>query len=173
MRMDIGRILKPQGIRGEVKVDPLTDDSSRFCVLKSVSVGNELKRIQSVRLSESDKFVYIKFVGVDDRNAAELLRGRFVSVDRASAVPLDAGEFFISDLIGASLAARYDDAEKRIGTVTAVDSFGAADVISVECADGKDMSFAFLRSLEPLFDEANKVFSVDGKKLDEVAVYED
>ena len=51
MRMDIGRILKPQGIRGEVKVDPLTDDSSRFCVLKSVSVGNELKRIQSVRLS--------------------------------------------------------------------------------------------------------------------------
>ena len=171
MRMDIGRILKPQGIRGEVKVDPLTDDSSRFCVLKSVSVGNE--RIQSVRLSESDKFVYIKFVGVDDRNAAELLRGRFVSVDRASAVPLDAGEFFISDLIGASLAARYDDAEKRIGTVTAVDSFGAADVISVECADGKDMSFAFLRSLEPLFDEANKVFSVDGKKLDEVAVYED
>ena len=91
MRMDIGRILKPQGIRGEVKVDPLTDDSSRFCVLKSVSVGNELKRIQSVRLSESDKFVYIKFVGVDDRNAAELLRGRFVSVDRAAAVPLDAG----------------------------------------------------------------------------------
>ena len=57
--------------------------------------------------------------------------------------------------------------------MTAVDSFGAADVISVEGADGKGMSFAFLRSLEPLFDETSRVFSVNGKKLDEVAVYED
>lgn len=171
--MDIGRILKPQGIRGEVKVEPLTDDSSRFCVLKSVSVGSELKRIQNVRLSDTDKFVYVKFVGVDDRNAAELLRGRFISVDRASAVPLEVGEFFVADLIGATLTARRDDAETVIGRVTAVESFGAADVISVKCADGREMSFAFLKSLDPAFDDINKVFSVDGKKLDEVAVYED
>ena len=161
--MDIGRILKPQGIRGEVKVEPLTDDSSRFCVLKTVSVGTELKKIQSVRISGG--FVYIKFGGVDDRNAAELLRGRFISVDRASSVPLEFGEFFIADLIGAELGS------SRVGKISAVRSFGAADVVEVNCENGKGMSFAFVKALDPKLEDG--IFTVDKARLDEVAVYED
>lgn len=167
--MEIGRVLKPQGIRGEVKIAALTDDPSRFELLKSADVGGRALRVEKVRVGNDG--VYVKFAGVDDRNAAELLRGKFVSVDRAAAVPLEAGEFYIADLIGAELRERGKACS--IGIIKSVESFGAADVVTVELTNGKNMSFAFTAALDAELDEQRKILSVDGKRLGEVAVYED
>lgn len=167
----VGQILKPQGVRGEVKVKPLTDDPSRFCVLKSVNACGKRMLIEKARVGGRD--VYIKFVGIDDRNAAEGLRGAFMEIERDDAVTPAADEFFISELIGAALFARGDDGETQIGVIRAVDSFGAADVFSVECADGAEMTFAFVKALNAAFDGERKRLSVDGARLAEVAVYED
>lgn len=167
--MEIGRVLKPQGIRGEVKIGALTDDPSRFELLKSVDVGGRLLRVEKVQVRSDG--VYIKFVGIDDRNAAELLRGKFLSVDRAAAVPLSDGEFFIADLIGAELVVR--ETGDVIGKIANVDSFGAADVISVLLENGGAMSFAFTAALGATLDEKSKTLTIDGERLREVAVYED
>ena len=150
----------------------MTDDPSRFCVLKSVfTCGREL-RIASARVSGGD--VYVKFMGIDDRNAAERLRGAFIEISRDDAVGLADGEFFIADLIGSTLVARENDgAETRIGKIVSVESFGAADVFSVKCEDGAGMTFAFVKALGAMFDADSKLLSVDGAKLAEVAVYED
>ena len=162
----VGQILKPQGVRGEVKVKPLTDDPSRFCVLKSVYACGKRMLIEKARVGGRD--VYIKFVGIDDRNAAEGLRGAFMEIERDDAVTPAADEFFISELIGAALFARGDGGETQIGVIRAVDSFGAA-----ECADGAEMTFAFVKALDAAFDGERKRLSVDGARLAEVAVYED
>ncbi|MCH5162526.1 MAG: 16S rRNA processing protein RimM [Clostridiales bacterium] len=164
--LTVGQIVKPQGIRGEVKVK--TSDPSRFCVLKSVEVNGKPYRITGARVSGADAF--IKLEGVDDRNAAEALRGAMLKIDRAAAAPLDAGEFYVADLIGAQLVARDGEVTEKVGTITKVDSFGAADVFTVE--GEKSLSFPFLKALNPEFSESEKTLYVDKKKLSEVSVYE-
>lgn len=167
----VGQITKPQGVRGEVKVKPLTDDASRFCVLKSVTVGKTSYKIANVRISGDD--VFLKFVGVDDRNAAERLRDEYIKIDRAAAVALDEGEFFIADLIGATLVAESEGSDDAVGEISAVRSFGAADVFEVNCSDGKTMSFAFVKALAARYDENAHTVTVDGARLNEVAVYDE
>lgn len=168
--MNIGQILKPQGIRGEIKVKALTDDPSRFSALKSVYIGQKSYRVTSVRYSGGD--VYLKLFGVDDRNGAEALRDKFLSVDRAAAVPLGDGEFFIADLLGATLMKRDGESVEPVGEIKDIRSFGAADVFTVSLDKG-EMSFAFVKELDPVFDGEARTFTVDGKKLSEVAVYDD
>lgn len=167
----VGQITKPQGVRGEVKVIPMTDDPSRFCVLKSVTVNGRAVKIDKVRVAADA--VYVKFAGVDDRNAAELLRGAYINIDRAAAVPLDDGEFFIADLIGATLIARRDGGDTTVGKIKSVQSFGAADVFTVGCENGKEMTFAFVKQLAAEYSDSERALFVDGKKLDEVAVYDE
>ncbi len=167
----IGQITKPQGVRGEVKVKSMTDDPSRFCVLKTVYVAGRLMRISGVRTNRSD--VYIKFAGVDDRNAAEELRGKFIEIDRAAAVPLDDGEFFIADLIGSTLVSRWQDRQEEVGTVRSVQSFGAADVFTVKCGSGKEMTFAFVKAINAEYSAESNILYVDGVRLREVAVYDE
>ena len=165
-------MLKPQGIRGEIKVKPLTTDAARFNALKAVCVGGRQYRIDGVRIAADG--VYLRLDGITDRNAAETLRGLFLSVDDALAVPLDDGEFFIAELIGSELYSRSDDgAQTRVGVIKRVDSYGAADVFEALRGDGKTVSFPYVKALDPVFDRQARRLSVLGSKLAEVAVYED
>ncbi|MCH5155209.1 MAG: 16S rRNA processing protein RimM [Clostridiales bacterium] len=166
----VGQITKPQGVRGEVKVRPMTNDPSRFCVLKSAYIDGRLYKLSAVRVSGND--VYLRLSGVDDRNAAETLRGKYIEIDRAAAVALDDGEFFIDDLVGATLCARTADGSQSIGTIMSVQSFGSADVFTVQTERG-EMTFAFVKALNAEYDEESNVLSVDGQKLKEVAVYDE
>lgn len=166
----VGQIVKPQGVRGEVKVRPMTNDQSRFCVLKSVYIENCVYKLMSVRVSGED--VYLKLSGIDDRNAAELLRGKYVSIDRAAAVALDDGEFFIDDVVGATLIAKSADDCQNIGIIQSVQSFGAADVFTVKTEKG-EMTFAFVKALNAEYDEKSNALIVDGDRLKEVAVYDE
>ncbi len=168
--LTVGQIVKPQGIRGEVKV--ITSDPSRFRTLKSVFVCGKEYGISAARIS--DGAAYVKLDGVDDRTAAESLRGAPVEIERSAAPELSAGEFYVSDVTGVRLVARYAGGERELGVITRVDSFGAADVFSVQNGLSKEkFSFPFVKALCAELDEAARVLSVDGKTLDEVAVYED
>lgn len=157
-------------MRGEVKVRAMTNDPSRFCVLKSVYIESRVYKLNAVRVSGND--VFLKLSGVDDRNAAELLRGKFVTIDRAVAVALDDGEFFIDDVVGATLVAKTADSSQNIGVIKSVQSFGAADVFTVQTEKG-EMTFAFIKVLNAEYDEKSNVLTVDGDRLKEVAVYDE
>jgi 16S rRNA processing protein RimM len=75
-----------------------------------------------------------RFAEVADRNAAEALRGTALTVPRAALPPLEEGEYYHADLIG--LAAVSDSGE-ALGTVVAVENYGAGDLLEIERADGK------------------------------------
>ena len=85
-----------------------------------------------------------RFAEVADRTAAEKLRGTALTVPRATLPPLAEGEYYHADLIG--LAAVSDSGEP-LGTVVAVENFGAGDVIEIERPDGR-------RFMVPMRDEA-------------------
>lgn len=148
----------------------MTNDPSRFCVLKSAYIDGRLYKLSAVRISGDD--VYLRLGGIDDRNAAELLRGKYIEIDRAAAVALEDGEFFIDDLVGATLLARTADSSQSIGTIKSVQSFGAADVFTVQTERG-EMTFAFVKALNAQYDESSNALTVDGGRLNEVAVYDE
>lgn len=165
MYISVGRIVKPQGIKGEVKIHALTDDIARFSKLKVLYIDERPYKIASMRMDGS--FVFVKFFGVDDRNAAELLRDKFVRIDRVNAVELGECEFFVVDLVGATVTTKSGE---ELGKISAVDKFGAADVVTVK--GDKNFSFPFLKRVIANFDAEEKVLVVTDS-LKEVAVYED
>ena len=75
-----------------------------------------------------------RFAGIADRTAAEALRGSLVEVDRASLPPLEEGEYYHADIIGLPC---FDQAGAPVGTVAAVENFGAGDLLEVEKPDGR------------------------------------
>ena len=99
---ELGQVLKPQGIRGEIKLRPYTDDLERFGALSHVFLKNgknyEKREVQSARVYK--EFAFLKLEGTEDRNAAELLRGKKIYIDRENAAPLEDGACYIADLIG-------------------------------------------------------------------------
>lgn len=165
--MTIGEIIKAQGIKGEIKVKPLTDDPARFAKLKILYISGVPHRTEAMRI---DRFVYIKLAGVDDRNAAQQLVGKTIDIDRVLAAPLDDEyTFYVADVEGCDLLA---DGVK-IGVIESVDGYGAADVFTVRCEDGRVLRFPFLKKLLVRFDADLKQFEVKAAELEKVSVYED
>ncbi len=160
----VGKILKAQGIRGEVKVEPLTDDAQRFKKLKTVFIGqNRPLNIDFLRFD--DRFIYIKFVECATRNDAETLAGQVISVPRAEAVKLPKGRYFIVDVIGCEV---FLDG-KRIGKVTDVNQNAPVDVYVLD--DGKIM-FPSAEGILENVDVENKKITLNSAAFERLAVYD-
>ncbi|MBQ8197144.1 MAG: 16S rRNA processing protein RimM [Clostridia bacterium] len=164
--LQIGIIVKPQGIKGELKVKPLTDDVSRFTTLKSVLIDGKSYRVLSARTGPDVAF--ISLFGVNDRNVAETLRGKGLFVERKDAVKIPKDRYFIVDIIGCTL--KTDDGE-TIGKITDVTQ-ARTDILTVDCGDRGIMRFPFLKDLNAVVDLKEKTMVVSAKRLKEVACYE-
>ncbi|MBR2498538.1 MAG: 16S rRNA processing protein RimM [Clostridia bacterium] len=165
--LKIGVIVKPQGIRGEVKVQPLTDDINRFRKLKEVIIDDKTYRVTNAVIGGGT--VFLSLSGVLDRNTAETFRGKFLRVTRENAVELEEGRYFIVDVVGCTL---INSENEKIGEI--VDVFSArTDVFTVKCVDGRIMRFPFLKDTVIKVDVNDKIIIADKKRLAEVSCYED
>ena len=163
--LKIGLIVKPQGVKGELKVQPLTDDISRYKKLKEVIIDGKTYRVLSTSIGGG--VVFLALSGVTDRNVAETFRGKFLRVTRDNAIPLDEGRYFIVDIIGCKLMTEKSEVGEIIEVTPA-----RTDIFTVRCGDGVIMRFPFLKDMIISVDVANKIVSVKGKRLSEVACYE-
>ena len=130
-RIKVGKITTAVGIKGEVKVYPYTDDPERFEELESVYAGDDVMYIDKVRYQKN--LVILKFKGVDDRNAAEALRDRYLTIDRSELRELEEDEYFIFDLIGLEAV---DQEGNHIGVVSDVIQNTAQDLYEIKKDDG-------------------------------------
>ncbi|MDR3050256.1 MAG: ribosome maturation factor RimM [Oscillospiraceae bacterium] len=167
----VGQVLKPQGVAGEVKVKPITDNPARFLALCQVFVqqgaGYEPKAVACTRVH--DGFVYLRFEGVGDRQAAEALRGTLLYVDRAHAVALPPDTDFICDLLG---CAAEDAQGNALGVLMDVLQPGPHDVYVLRTLRG-ELMFPALKRVVLRVDVAAKRMVLDAKALAEVEVYSD
>ena len=131
-RIKVGKIVSAVGIRGEVRVYPYTDYPERFEELDSVFAGED--RLEPEKIRYHKNTVIIKFRGVNDRNAAEALRDRFLEIDKKDLRELGEDEYYIFDLIGLEA---QDQNGKRIGRVSDVIQNSAQDLYEIEHIDGK------------------------------------
>jgi 16S rRNA processing protein RimM len=97
---------------------------------RDFEVGGRVLRLVSLR--DGSQGPIARFAEVSDRGAAEALRGTLLTVPRSSLPPLAEGEYYHADLIG--LPATTPD-RTELGTVVAVENFGAGDIIEIERPD--------------------------------------
>ena len=164
----IGEVLRPQGIKGQVKVRPDTDDPYRFEELEWVYVkkGDAYDKVEIADVSVRDDGVYLRLNGVQDRDAAEKQRGWMLYVDRAHARKLEENETFICDLIGCKVV---DLNGNEIGVVKDVLQPGGNDVYVIKTPKG-EMLLPALKHVVPEIDVEKGVMIIDEKRLPEVAV---
>lgn len=167
----LGEIVRPQGIRGEVKVKHYTDDPERFFELEDVFLKRGDKYdpavVTGARVNGDDVFLMIE--GVNDRNEAEKLRGLQLWVDRDNAVELGEDEVFIADILGAKA---YDTKGNEIGVLQDVLTPGGVDVFVFKTKKGTLMTPALKEVLLVMDAEEGRIV-LDEQKLEEVGLYED
>ena len=164
-RLVIAEILKPQGIRGELKVKTFTDFPEDVKEFGVVYIDGVEYKILSFRVG-TDGFAYMGLRGVPDRNAAELLRGKKIEGDREDAPELEEGQYYIVDIIG--LSCESEEGE-FLGTVKDIATL-SSDIYTIEKA-GKSILFPAVKGVVKKVDLKNKKLIVDKKIFDEIAVY--
>ncbi len=126
----VGRIVAPQGLRGEIRVQTFTENPMD---LKKLSIINH--QLSIVRQVPNSDVVIAKIDGINDRNAAETLRGTELFINRDDLPDLADGEYYQTDLVG-SVVSRQSSV---IGKVSAVHNFGAGDILELD--NGEMVSF--------------------------------
>ena len=134
----IGKIIGAHGIKGEIKVFPITDDPDRFYDINYfICEGTEFK-ITGARKHKNA--VLITAQTINDRNAAEILKGKYIEIRREDAVELQENEFFIEDLKGLKA---YDTSSEKIYKLNDVFSTANTDVLEFK-NDCETILLAFL-----------------------------
>ena len=136
----IGVVIKPHGIRGEVKVFPTTDDVNRFKKTDEVILitKNEKLTLHVEGVKFFKNIVIVKFKEFNNINEIEGFRNCDMMVTRENALPLKEGQFYFCDVIGAKVV---EEDGASIGTVTDVIETGANNVLAIMTEDGKEVLF--------------------------------
>lgn len=157
----IGKIIGAHGIRGELKIFPITDNVRRFNKLKHCFFTKEDGSVVSevdIKGCRNDRgHVLMSVVDLDDRTAAEKLKGLYVSVDREDAVKLPKDSYFIADLLGLSV---IDDELGNLGVVNDVFETGANQVVSIKRKGKQDLLVPFLKAVFYEVDIESKTMKV-------------
>lgn len=143
-KLRVGTIVTTHGLKGEVKVYPTTDEPERFYDLKKVWLDRSGKmenmiqlEVENVRFSKN--LALVKFKEYDSIDDVMAIRKGELYVDRADAIPLAEGEYFVGDIIGCRV---LDENDAELGTVKEFIETGAHDVMLVK-TDGKDLMIPY------------------------------
>jgi 16S rRNA processing protein RimM len=149
--VEIGTVARAHGVRGEVRIRLHWADSHALETVRSVWIGRpgaepREYRVASVRAVA--KAALVQLDGIADRDAAERLRGSIVSVPRDVLPPLEPGEYYLCDLVGARVVAP----EGEVGRVVEVRVHPSVDSVVVETPDGRQLEQPLV---EPWLDEVD------------------
>lgn len=144
-RIALAAVAGAHGIKGEVRLKLFSDSAKNLSVHERLYVGDAERRLLTVR--DSGKTAVARFEGVNDRSAAEALRGSLVEVDRSALQPLAEGEYYHADLIGLPAV---DAAGVAVGTVVAVENYGAGDLLEIQLEGGKTSLIPFKPTIADL-----------------------
>jgi len=131
-RIALAAVAGAHGVKGEVRLKLFSDSVESLSRHKELYVGGAKRRLLSVR--DSGKTAVVRFEAVGDRSAAEALRGSLVEVDRSALPALEEDEYYHADLIG---LAAFDREGNAVGTVAAIENYGAGDLLEIEFEDGR------------------------------------
>ena len=136
----VARLVHPQGRRGEILAEPLTDFTLRFQGLRQVFLENPGKAPQSIQVENvwSHKGrVVIKFSGIDSIDSASGLKGRHVLIPAEERMPLPPDHYYLWELQGCRVVTERHGKRVEVGTVTDIEPTGGVDVLHVATSRGE------------------------------------
>ena len=143
------------GVTGEVRLKLFGEGVEGLSAHKRFNDGAlTLKKLRD----DTKGGAIARFTEVTDRTAAEALRGSVLTVPRSALPPLAEGEYYHADLLGLRAVS---DAGEELGTVVAVDNFGAGDVLEIERPDGKRFMVPMRSEAVPEWDDARLVVAAE------------
>ena len=152
----IGIILKPQGIKGEIKIKPVSPDPDRFYDLEHVFINSvEVQKYIVEKIRVSGEFVFLKFDGVNSRNEAEELRGKEILVMQDQLIDLEKNEYFVHDLIGCSV---IDQNGNLVGEIVDIMQQSSNDIYVIKDSQARE-------HLIPAISDVIKQVDIAGKKI--------
>ena len=131
----VGKIVAPQGIRGEVRVQTFTEKPSDFQKLAVFGKDIAADAFHFVRTMPNANLIIARIDGIADRNGAETLRGVELFIERDTLPATNANEYYQADLVGMRVVRDGID----IGRVACFQNFGAGDIIELD--NGEMVSF--------------------------------
>lgn len=131
-RIALAAVSGAHGVRGELRLKLFCDSVESLRRHDRLYLAGAPRRLLDLRMS--GKTVLATFEDIADRNAAEAFRGTLIEVDRAELPPLEEGEYYHVDLIGHEAV---DLDGNPVGTVVAVENYGAGDLLEIERGDKK------------------------------------
>jgi 16S rRNA processing protein rimM len=141
----IGKITKPHGVHGTLKVLPLTDDQTRYNKLKKIYIQTRhgMKEFDIIAVRYKDKFVLLDLVGIETMTEAENYIGNYIVIDKKDRMPLHENTYYIEDLIGLSVY----EGDTYLGKLTDVMQPGSNDVYIITLEDGKELLLPAIKSV--------------------------
>ncbi len=146
-RVALAAVAGAHGIKGELRLKLFSAGADSLARHATVFIGGREVRLESVKAA--GKGVIARIAGVADRSAAEALSGQLIEVDRAALPPLEEGEYYHADLIGLPCV---DRGGASVGTVAAVENYGAGDLLEIETEGGKRSLIPFKPGIADLED---------------------
>lgn len=155
--LEVGQIVNTNGLKGLLKINPFTDDITRFERLKTILVEHKKEllefEIESVRYQK--KQVLLKLKGIDTIEEAEKYREDYLKINRNKEEKLPEDTYYIVDLIGLDI---YTEGGELLGKLDDVFSTGSNDVYVVKNSEGKQI-------LLPAISDVIKNIDLEQKKI--------
>ena len=154
---EVGQIVNTNGLKGLLKINPFTDDITRFEKLKTIFIEHKKEllefEIESVRYQK--KQVLLKLKGIDTIEEAEKYREDYLKINRNKEEKLPEDTYYIVDLIGLDI---YTENGELLGKLDDVFSTGSNDVYVVKNGEGKQI-------LLPAISDVIKNIDLEQKKI--------
>ena len=144
-------IIGAHGVTGEIRLKVFAEDLKPY-----KSFNNGTLTLKSVRPGSNGAIARI--AEINDRNAAEALRGTELTVPRSALPPLEEGEYYHADLLDLPAVSTSGEA---LGRVVAIDDFGAGDVIEIERPDGKRFMVPMRPEAVPEWDDTRLIVAAE------------
>lgn len=137
--VQIGRVVGAHGVRGLLKVLPLTDFPERFDAMESLSLYRNGQKIGCWKIVSRGELttkglLLLGLEGICDRTSADLLSQCDIMVPFGERMQLDQGQYWVDDLIGFEVC---DDRGTPLGSLTAIERSGASDLLEISDSQGK------------------------------------
>ncbi len=157
--LHVGKIINVHGIKGEVKVLPLTDDPNRYYSLKKVYLEKDhsFTPLTIINVRMHKKNILLTFKEIKDRYEAEALKGCFLNIHRQDAIKLDENQYFFKDLIGLPV---YTIDGEELGYLKDILQTGATDIYVIQTEE-KDLLVPALKEIFKSIDIENKMIKAD------------
>ena len=163
----LGKIVRPHGVRGEVKIMSDFDDTMLSSKLNNVFIDDNSIKVKNVKFMNN--CIVLKLEGIDSMNDAESFRGKEVFISHDDLNELSEDEYYVEDLIGCNVV--FENG-KEVGKLSDVNNYGATDILVIKDGTEEIMCPLVEGLLIDVDFDMNKII-INKEKFLEVTVYAD